>query len=241
MTLQALAEPTSYATGNLAWHMPKDVDLVRFIASLGTVSGFVESREKDGDPVDVNAILSDKWQVRQDLRDGRRSGTAVSVRVGRKVRLRRVVTWMSNRAGRWRDPVQDRWLKIAHVVDNGIYTRVIVIHFATENSGQQKQSRRALRKAINRANRAGVRWVAMGDFNTDVPALARSMGAEWCHSVDVMGIFGGAGRTVERDGRGWGHMTKAVYHHRSTDHGIPVVTEALRRVGAKGIGEGVNV
>lgn len=235
MSLAPLREPTSYAAVNAAWQWRGDVPLLRYAATLATVLGVVEARTRTNEPVEVGRILGRLWRVAQDTRDGATASTALAVRTFSQVRLKRVSTWISNRAGSWRTSVQTRRMKIGHVVDNGIRTRVIVLHFAIVNSGQQHQSKRALARAVRRAERAGVRWIVLGDFNTNVHALARELGADWCHAVDVMGAFGGAPESAKRDGRGWGHIAKDVRRHDKTDHGIPVVTETHRRIGAKGV------
>lgn len=240
--LQALQDPTRYVGLNAAWQLRGDRALIRSAAQHADVLGVVEARRRDNTPVPVRDYLIAPfpadlgrgsyagWDVGQDLRDGARSGSAIAVRRGRPVRLRRVSTWVASRAGSWRTSVQTRYLKVGHLVDHGIRTRVFVVHFPTESSGQQPQARRSLRRAVRRAERAGVRWMAIGDFNTDVAALARELGASGHGVRDVMGVIWGAPRSARRDGRGWGQIVVTHRRHPGSDHAVLTATETHRRV-----------
>jgi hypothetical protein len=253
VSLDRLDEPTTYAIVNGTWQWPKDGPLLRYAAAFATVLGVVEARTRLNEPVDVRRILRRPikaarrrirrglrrpvpgydagWRVSQDTADGATAGTAVAVRRRSRVRLRRFTRWVSNRAGSTRrGAVQTRWGYVAHLVDHGIRTRVIVLHWATQNSGQQHQSRAALRRAVRRAERAGVRWIVLADVNTDPRALARELGATGVHYDGVMAVIWGEPDSAERDGRGWGHMATEVLRHDATDHVILTATETHRRV-----------
>lgn len=249
--LVPLPEPTTYGVVNAAWQWKGDGPLIRFVATFVTVLAVVEARTFGNDPVDVDRILAhplraarfrrrrrpgyrDGWRVAQDTTSGARAGTAVAVRRNSRVRLKRVGTWLANRAGSWRASVQTRWGKTAWVIDHGVRTAVIAQHFATVNSGRQDESRRALFRAVNRARRQGTRWIVLTDGNTDIPALARDLGADGWHHDGVMGVMWGEPAIATQEGRGWGEMQPSTLHHEKTDHAVLTVTETARRVGAKG-------
>jgi hypothetical protein len=253
VALERLEEPTPYAIVNGTWQWRGDAPLLRYAAAFATVLGVVEARTRLNEPVDVRKILRHPikaarrrirrglrrpvpgydagWRVSQDVTDGATAGTAIAIRRGGRVRLKRFTTWISNRAGSTRrGAVQTRWGHVAHLVDHGIRTRVIVLHWATLNSGQQHQSRASLRRAVRRAERAGVRWIVLADVNTDPAVLARELGAAGSHRHGVMAIIWGAPDSAVRDGRGWGRMATQVLHHDATDHVILTATETHRRV-----------
>lgn len=234
-----LDEPTAYVALNAAWDRHGDIDLILDAATHATVLGVVEARKGDGRPLDVSQVLklggirrrgdnfTGSWKIAQDIRTGATSGSAIAIRGWSQVKVRRVTTWLASRAGSWRSSVQARYIKIAHVIDHRVRTRVMVVHFPIVSTGMQPEARRSLKRAVRRANRAGVRWVILGDFNTDVADLARELGGQ-CYTRDVMGVIWGSSLAVSRDGRGWGRMVGQHRRHDATDHAILTVTETER-------------
>lgn len=235
-----LEDPTRYVGVNAAWDRVGDLALMADVAARATVIGGVEMRQGNGVPLDLAAALVSPlaaksfvpsgWDVAQDTRSGAQSGSAIAVLPGHHVRLRRVTTWLASRAGHARTSVQARYLKVGHLVDHSVRTRVGVVHFPLTSTGQQKHARRAVRRFVRRCERQGVRWMLIGDFNTDVDTLARYLGARWHYSRDVMGIIVGHSDAAAARGKGWGRMAGAHRRHPATDHAILTATETHRRL-----------
>lgn len=239
MSMVRVEDPSPYVAINAAWQMRGDVDLVLDAAENADVLGVVEARTGDNRPIDVAQILHlgglrraaegfPAWQVGQDTSSGAASGSALAVRAGSPVKLRRVTTWLASRAGHWHSSVQTRWMKVGVLDDHGTRTRAIVVHFPTPSSGQQPEARRALRRAVRRAQRAGVRWIVLGDFNCDVAELARWLGARGCYRRDVMGVVWGHTAATAARGKGWGRMVGTHRQHPASDHAVLTVTETHR-------------
>jgi len=206
---------------NMAWQLGGDAELLKWIAKFADVMGIEEARTADNQPLDVQAILGDEWDVRQDLSSAAKAGsvTAVRRRPGLKVLSTRLDV-MSDAGHK----VQARYQRTTTIRDTSVRrrkrVRVIVGHAALPSTGRHEQAVQSARRAIGTARRWRarakfmVRWIGMWDCNAD-PDL-------WAHQIGAPNHFG-AKPMVTCWSEGWGPVRLLKIRRKGTDHFILVL------------------
>lgn len=216
---------------NMAWQLGHDAELLRWIAKFADVMGIEEARTADNQPLDIQTILGDEWDVQQDLSSAAKAGsvTAVRRRPGLKV-LSTKLEVMSD-AGR---KVQARYQRTTTIRDASMRlrkrVRVIVGHAALPSTGRHEQAVQSARREISTARRwrarakFTVRWIGMWDCNADPDV--------WAHQIGAPNHFG-ARPMVTCWSKGWGEVRLLKIRRKGTDHYILVlvVKRKVRRRG----------
>lgn len=205
--------PTRYRAANLAWQLGGDVALVRKLAESADVLGLVECRDVRNEPIDVAKVLGPGWDTAQDLSSAARAGSVVAVRRTPDLTLRWSRLTLASPAG---PKVQDRYLRVAHIIDHGRPTRIGVIHPPLRSTGRQDDAVRTARAWVSRMRavrvvRPRLRWLLAGDFNMAPAAMARLVGAPHHGGEGVLGICWSGG---------WGSSWVRADHLPGSDHAV---------------------
>lgn len=200
---------TRYGCVNAAWQLGGDAALLTTAAQVFDVLVVVEARTGDNRPLDVGGILGKDWKVYQRLGSASLSGTAIAVRKGAGVRVRR---WRSFLAAAGNSEVQARYLQQLLIDDVDGRVRLGGIHIPLESSGQHDDGVQAAREFIQRARRAEhratlrgrpvPRWLLLGDTNEGHASLARKLDVKRSDGADVMSALWSV-RWGRVEVRGW--------------------------------------
>lgn len=202
---------TRYRTANLAWQLGGDARLLRDLSDGADVLSLVECRTRDNQPIDVGKILGPGWDTRQDIASAARAGSVVAVRRTPDLELRWSRLILASPAG---PGVQERYLRVAHIVDHGRPTRVGVLHNPLRATGRQDDAVRTARAWVGRmravrALRPRFRWMLSGDFNMAPAQMARLVGAPHSGGEGVLGVLWSGG---------WGSAWVRAEELPGTDH-----------------------
>lgn len=206
---------------NMAWQLGGDAELLKWIAKFADVLGIEEARTADNQPLDIQAILGDEWEVQQNLSDAAHAGsvTAVRRRPGLKV-LNTRLDLMSAPGHK----VQARYQRTTTIRDASMRlrkrVRVIVGHAALPSTGRHQQAVQSARREIGTARRwrarakSLTRWIGMWDCNADPDV--------WAHQIGAPNHFGSR-PMVTCWSEGWGEVRLLKIRHKGTDHYILVL------------------
>jgi len=204
---------TRYVVANLAWQLNGDTRLLRQLAQTADVLALVECRTRDNKPIDVATALGPAWVTAQDTTTSARAGSVVAVRRTPDLVLRWSRLVLASPAG---PGVQDRYLRIAHIIDHGRPTRVGVLHNPLRATGRQDDAVRTARAWVGRmravrALRPRLRWMLAGDFNMAPVAMRRLVHAPHSAGRGVLGIVWS---------RSWGDPSVTAVEVQGTDHAV---------------------
>lgn len=138
---------STYRGANLAWQLGGDRRLVRDLADGADALVLVECRTRDNCPVDVRAILGDRWLVRQNMRSPALSGTVIALRKGGSVKLRRNSPQRARlvRINTSGNGVQARYLRSIPVTDSQGDAMLFGAHMPIRSTGKQDEAVAAIR------------------------------------------------------------------------------------------------
>lgn len=205
--------PIRYRVANLAWQLGGDVALLRKLAESADVLELVECRDVRNRPIDVGQALGVGWNTAQDISTAARAGSVVAVRRTPDLTLRWSRLILASPAG---PGVQDRFLRVAHIVDHGWPTRVGVLHNPLRGTGRQDDAVRTARawtarlRAV-RVLRPRFRWQLSGDFNMPPESMGRLVGAPHAAGEGVLGVLWSGG---------WGDASVSVDEVQGSDHAV---------------------
>lgn len=142
---------TVTAVVNCTWQWSGDEDLLQRVAEWADVMLLVEARTRDNRPLPIRDFISKTHQVRQNLTDSARSGSAIAVRRDSPLRVQWSQLTPLSPAGR---NVQPRYLRTVQVTDGHRPTRYGAAHLGLPSTGVQDDGERALKSWVARARRA---------------------------------------------------------------------------------------
>lgn len=199
---------TAIGGANMAWQLGGDARLLHELASLHDALVLLECRTKDEQPIDVAEILGPGWWVMQDTTDSSKSGTAIAIKTGGKVK-RRLVAHALQRVVEISDGnsrVQARYLLAVPIKVGGKRTTLMGAHIPTRSSGKQAEAlwvvRRVWRRTLGRK-------VIFMDGNDEPRAVAETVTAPH---------FSGNGVMVWAWSQGWEGIKVFWRTVRGSDH-----------------------
>lgn len=170
---------TRIAVINLDWTQGNERAVLHRYAATHDILAIVEARTHDNRPLDVAAILGDRWTVLQCLDSAAESGSALAIRNDARIK---VADWSIERMSKAGRDVQARYLLTA-VLRFGWLPRwrrrrvLLVGHLPLPSTGRQRDSVGHIRGTLRWVRARRRRWMFLGDVNMTPDQFAAAIDA----------------------------------------------------------------